>query len=545
MKHQVENRASLKPDAHIGVVGAGAMGAGIAQVASQAGHKVFLYDQNEEASFRAKESISLLLNKKVAKGTITREHYDTCIANIIPLHSLDELKSADLIIEAIVETLEIKQSLFRALELICKPECILASNTSSISITAIASCLKYPERFLGLHFFNPAPVMPLVEVISGLASDQLIAKQLYDTCLLWGKTPVKTKSTPGFIVNRVARPFYAEALRIYEEQGAGIQQIDRLMKTAGQFRMGPFELMDLIGHDVNYAVTLSVFNAYYQDPKFKPSLTQKSLVEAGFLGKKAARGFYTYDDSGQKLNTASNFSELGNEKLCVLNASDSYKTSSQVELLPVSNRGGHSQPNVKNQPAHPLKRLITRFNKIGLISESQLQNEIPFTYLKYGEAVVALTDGRTATERSALEAIDNLILIDMAFDFEQVTSLGMSVSAFSSNQAIQDAMTLFKLIEIDLIALEDIPGLIVMRTLAMLTNEAAQTCMQGIASAKDIDIAMCYGVNYPQGPLAWGQRVGVDYVFQVLSHLQAHYGEERYRASSLIKRLSLTGETFY
>ena len=555
MTTQGVNEHNALDSSHVvAVIGAGAMGAGIAQVAAQSGHKVLLFDQNEHALFKAKEGISTQLNRRVLKGKLSQEAYDACLENIIPTYSLNDLAVCDLVVEAIVEKLEVKQSVFVALESICKDTCLFTSNTSSISITAIASKLRKPERFFGLHFFNPAPVMALVEVISGLASDSRFAHLLYQTCIRWGKKPVYAKSTPGFIVNRVARPFYAEALRVLEEQAASIEDIDTLIRESGQFRMGPFELMDLIGHDVNYAVTQSVFNGYFQDPRFKPSLAQKALLEAGYLGRKSGRGFYQYDGHGMKLSSASIDAAIRKEtQLSVsketLNGVEKDKLSKRLEVVAFEqNSPGLSKHNeqIKGDQKSPIDALINRFIDANFYIDTQQKGKpITLVSFKFGNANIALTDGRSATVRSVEDQLDNLILFDLAFDYLSVHKLAMSVSDGCTLDAIKDAQTLFSLINIELIKLDDIAGLIVMRTVAMLTNEAADTCLQGVASAKDIDIAMCAGVNYPEGPLSWGQRVGIQYLHRVLINLQANYGEERYRPSAFLRRKQYSNEKLY
>lgn len=284
----------------IAVIGAGAMGAGIAQVAAQAGHPVRLYDNRKGAAVDGIDGVRRQLERRVAKGRMDREEVDEVVARITAVESLAELADSRLVIEAIVENLEIKRQVFAELESLCGPDTLLTSNTSSLSITSIAANLVRPERVAGMHFFNPAPVMKLVEVISGLATDTKAAEILYATAEKWGKVSVHASSTPGFIVNRVARPFYAEALRLLQEGAAEPATMDALLRQAGGFRMGPFELMDLIGHDVNYAVTRSVFDAYFGDTRFEPSLVQQALVEAGRLGRKSGRGFYDYRENAVK-----------------------------------------------------------------------------------------------------------------------------------------------------------------------------------------------------------------------------------------------------
>lgn len=282
--------------AKVGVLGAGTMGAGIAQVAAQAGHRVVLVDVNESALEKAKNSFQTIFTKLVEKGKMTNDQFIET-SNLISYSStFDAFSNCGIVIEAIVENINVKHTVFTQLESVVSEECILASNTSSLSIASIGSVLKKANRVIGIHFFNPAPLMPLVEIIPAVQTSEetlSFSKALIDS---WGKTTVVTKDTPGFIVNRVARPFYGEALRIYEEGIADFTTIDWAMTSIGGFKMGPFTLMDYIGNDVNYAVTESVFSAFYYDPRFKPSFTQKRHAEAGFLGRKSGRGYYDYSE---------------------------------------------------------------------------------------------------------------------------------------------------------------------------------------------------------------------------------------------------------
>jgi 3-hydroxybutyryl-CoA dehydrogenase len=280
----------------IGIVGSGAMGSGIAQVAAQAGHEVILSDQSDAVLLKSETQLKETLDKLVQKGKVDSAAAKSILSRIKRTTNNSDFADCGLVIEAIVENVDIKKSLFSSLDSIVTEECVLASNTSSLSITAIASASKNPARVMGIHFFNPAPLMPLVEIIPAMQSDLAHVKKMQDLITSWGKSVVLAKDTPGFIVNRVARPFYGEALRIYEEGMASFATIDTAMKELGGFRMGPFELMDLIGNDVNYAVTESVFRAMYYDQRYKPSITQLKMTEAGWLGRKSGRGYYSYSD---------------------------------------------------------------------------------------------------------------------------------------------------------------------------------------------------------------------------------------------------------
>lgn len=278
----------------IGIIGAGTMGSGIAQVAATAGEKVTIYDAKEHALEKSEEDLERILSRLVEKERLTLQEKERIQDNIRYVNTLKGIKNSDMVIEAIIEDLDIKQNVFSTVEKFVSEDCILASNTSSLSIASIASSLVRPEKCIGIHFFNPAPLMKLVEVIPAVQTSKEALDQSVETIKNWQKTVAVAKDTPGFIVNRVARPFYGEALRIYEEGIADFATIDWAMKELGGFRMGPFELMDFIGNDVNYAVTESVFEAFYFDPRYKPSFTQKRYMEAGYLGRKSGKGYYNY-----------------------------------------------------------------------------------------------------------------------------------------------------------------------------------------------------------------------------------------------------------
>lgn len=502
---------ALSTTARIAVIGAGAMGAGIAQVAAQAGHPVLLLDNRPGAAARAIDGIDRQLGKRVEKGKLSADARTATVARLRAVESIEELTDCALIIEAIVENLEVKRALFRQLESICNEQCILASNTSSLSITSIAAQLERPQRLLGLHFFNPAPVMALVEIVSGLASDPTLADCLYATAKAWGKKPVHTRSTPGFIVNRVARPFYAESLRLLQENVADCATLDALMRDAGGFAMGAFELTDLIGHDVNYAVTCSVFDAYYGDNRFQPSLIQKELVDAGRLGRKSGHGFYSYADGAERAQARTTTSEH-TVATCVIEGD-----------LGIANA---LVPRLREHSIDVIKR-----DGQGL--------------LRVGDAVLALSDGRMACQRAKEDGLRNLILLDLAFDYGTASRLAISCAAGIDPDALADGVALLQQAGFSVSLLSDSPALAVLRTVAMLANEAADALLQGVASAADIDLAMRAGVNYPAGPLAWADTIGLGHILRVLENLQASYGEERYRPSLLLRRRVAEGSRFH
>jgi len=313
----------------VGVIGAGSMGSGIAQVAAQAGHSVWLNDSSADALERAAKGHSAIFTKLAEKGKMTLDEAKACAKRISYTRALDDLKHCGLVIEAIIENLDIKQGLFQELEMICADDAVLASNTSTLPIVAIGGKLKDPGRVIGIHFFNPAPLMALVEVIPSMLTRDGLAEEMKELMRAWGKVPVIAKDTPGFIVNRVARPFYGESLRMLEEGIADAATIDWALKEMGGFRMGPFELMDLIGNDINFAVTSTAFSSFFYDPRYRPSVIQQRLVEGGLLGRKSGRGYYDYAAGAvqPEPNTSRALGEMiVNRVLCLLvnSAIDAY-----------------------------------------------------------------------------------------------------------------------------------------------------------------------------------------------------------------------------
>lgn len=496
----------LLPTAPVLVVGAGAMGRGIALVAASAGHPVTLYDLNPAQREAAQQAIAAELQQGVAKGRIDGE---TAQAIAQRLTYTDDYRgtaqAAALVIEAISEDLTAKQDLFRDLETVVAPTTILATNTSSLSITAIASSLTHPERVVGMHFFNPATRMKLVEVVSGLATAPEVVATVKATVEAWGKIAVVVRSSPGFIVNRVARPYYGEALRLLLEQTSDCATLDAILTEAGGFPMGPFALMDLIGHDVNAAVTRSVWSAYGYDPRFHPSLIQEELVAAGRLGRKSGQGFYDY--------------RPGASPPAAQTVAAQPLTDSTVALI-------------GTDPA--LDALAERWQRAG-VTVKRATVPTPARIETHGVQLV-FTDGRPATVRAADEQTPSLAVLDWVRHWEEATRIAVAFATTTPPAARQQAIAVLQAAGFAVSEIADRAGLVFARTQAMLANEAADAVFQGVASAADVDLAMRFGTNYPEGPLAWASRVGEERLVALLTHLFAHTGDPRYRISPYLQQ---------
>ena len=506
--------SALPPGVEIGVIGAGAMGAGIAQLAAQAGHRVHLFDTRMGAADAAQATIAATFRMLADKGKLAAEDAQAAAARVIPVHALGDFVSAKLVVEAIVEDLAVKRQLFRDLEGIVDVGTILATNTSSFSITALAAGMQHPGRVVGMHFFNPAPLMPLVEVVSGLATAAAVAAITHATAAAWGKLPVHVQSTPGFIVNRCARPYYGEALRLLTERAADAATIDAVMREAGGFRMGPFELMDLVGLDVNFAVTKSVWEACFHDPRFTPSVLQQELVAAGYLGRKSGQGFFSYAPGATR--PAAQTEPPQARPAAIRAAGDGAMCGALRDRLAASG-----------------------FNVV----QVPVDTAVADAYLDVDGTLLVPSDGRTATMVAAACARRDVVVFDLALDFRNCTRLAVGVADSCSAGGAAAAIGALQAAGIAVTRVDDVAGLVVMRTVAMLANEAADAVTQRIAAPADVDLAMRKGVNYPKGPLAWADAIGIKRVRAVLHHLAAHYGEDRYRASPLITRRCATGGT--
>jgi len=507
---------ALSKDSIVAVIGAGAMGAGIAQIAALHGHRVQLHDTRLGAGDAAKRGIAEAFDRQVTKGRLARGDADAALARIATVVALPDVCVAQLVVEAIVEDLAAKRELIERVENVVDPGCIIASNTSSLSITTLGAGTKHAERIVGMHFFNPAPLMPLVEVVTGLATSMAVAEAVYATAEAWGKSPVYASSTPGFIVNRCARPFYAEGLRLLAERAADAATIDAVVREAGGFRMGPFELIDLIGLDVNLAVTKSVWAAYFHDPRYAPSILQEERVAAGFLGRKAGRGFYDYAPGAAKPMPDTEAQQPAPARVTV-----------HGEL-------GHAAP------------LAERIAAGGVtVERARADSRFPAGAIHLpgsaGGAWLALTDGRTATMRVGQCGVRDLALFDLALDYRTAPRLALARADTCGEAACATAVGTLQAAGLAVSRLDDVAGLAVLRIVAMLANEAADAVVQGVASPEAIDIAMQKGVNYPRGPLAWADELGAEMVRDALSNLAAHYGEDRYRISPLLARRAATG----
>lgn len=466
-------------DIKIGVIGAGTMGQGIAQLALQAGHIVVLVDQSAEQLDKAKAGLGKLFTRFADKGKITNEQADSWLAALQLSTEMADLSETGLVIEAIVERLDVKQSVFSELERIVNAEAVLASNTSSLSVTAIASALQRPERFLGLHFFNPPGIMPLVEVVKAVQSDESVVTQAVDLMTRWGKTPVRCKDTPSFIVNRVARPYYVESFRLLEEQAIDKADLDASLRSGMQFRMGPCELTDFIGHDVNFAVSQSLWQALGYPPHLQPSYTQGDLVAANYLGRKSGRGFYRYDEAAE----------------------------------------------VQTDNSEPQTVAFSEVSKSGYNETTDREGYVGL--LANGIAVYR-TDGYRAFDWE-LELNQPVALIDVVDATESATPEVLAISySPSAKRLMGECVPELQGLTARWVVMPDRPGLVNLRVISLIINEAATAALQGIADESGIDAALKGGVNYPKGAFEFLDDIGLGVVCDCLQALGEYYGSGRY-----------------
>jgi 3-hydroxybutyryl-CoA dehydrogenase len=493
----------------VAVVGTGTMGRGIAQVALVAGHPVRLYDAAPGGAEEAAAAVKARLDRLVEKGRMEPGARDEALARLYPALTLAEFADAALVVEAVLERLDVKRPLFASLEEIVAEDCLLATNTSSLSVTAIAGTLRHPGRFVGLHFFNPAPLLPLVEVVSGFATDESAARCAAETVLSWGRTPVRCADTPGFVVNRVARPFYAEALRVHGERVADPATIDAVLREGGGFRMGPFALTDLIGQDVNEAVTRSVWESFFQDVKFTPSLAQRRLVESGRLGRKSGQGWFPYGEGA---------------------AVPAPVTAEVCEAPEVV--GIHADLG----PAAVLREMIEEAG-IRIVRDRTPAADTGFLVLPAGTRL-SLTDGRTATG----DLSGNYIHFDLSLDYRSCARVALAPGAGADPGDVRAATGLFQRLGKKVSVIGETPGMIVARTVAMLIDFAVEAAACGVAGAEDIDTAMKLGVNYPGGPGEWCDRLGAGWVWRFLLTMDGEYPGGRYAPSVALRHRAAAEE---
>jgi len=483
----------------IGIVGAGAMGAGIAQIALTAGFEVILYDANEKALGKAAEDVALRIARLVEKGQVQPEMIAQAAAKLVLANGLEDFKSADVVIEAIVEQLEPKQGLFQALEMVVREDAILASNTSSLSIAAIARACKHPGRVCGLHFFNPVPLMKLVEVIFGPATDPAVIEAMLDLSKKLGKTAVRVKDGPGFLVNLGGRAYVTEALHVQSEGVADVEMIDRIMRDAAGFRMGPFELMDLTGIDVNFTASKVIWGGYMNDPRIKTAPLHENLFNAGRLGRKTGQGFHAYPENAPARPAYTPPEDDGTTSLnAVLPDADArfgslIKSSGLVE--------------VKDDKASPI-----------LISP-------------LGE------DAANAAVRLDLDPA-RVVAIDFTGIERRFVTL---MSPLGGNGLVHEVAQWLNARGFATAVVKDSPGFVSLRILAMVANLGCEMAQIGIGAPQDIDLGMKLGQNYPFGPLELAEKLGPPVVLETLTAMQAMTGSDRYRPSLWLRRRAMLG----
>jgi 3-hydroxybutyryl-CoA dehydrogenase len=490
--------------APLGIIGAGLMGRGIAQIAAQGGIPVMLYDNRPGGGEEAREAIVGTLRKLSEKGKISAEDVAAAVDRLQVAASLADLAPCATVIEAVVENLDVKRELFVQVEDIVGPDCILATNTSSLSVTAIAAACKRPERVAGFHFFSPVPLMKIVEVISGPLTDPAVADKLTAMASQMGHTPVRASDTPGFIVNHAGRGYLTESLRILGESIAPYPEIDRILRQAAGFRMGPFELLDLTGLDVSQPVMESIYNQYYQEPRFRPSPIARQRLAAGLLGRKSLRGFYRYE-GGKK---------------------------QELPELPVPPRN--------DLPVWVSQEALAAFPAVAALLEQlgapRDKNERPGKQ----SLCLVLPLGQDATTMAVTAGLDpqRVVGLDPLFIDGRRTLMTTPVT----DPAVRDAAhALFCADGAPVSVIHDSPAFICQRVAATIVNIGCDIAQQGIASPQDIDKAVTLGLGYPKGPLALGDALGATTVLSILDRLYEFYRDPRYRPSPWLKRRALLG----
>jgi len=494
-----------RDDLSIGIIGAGAMGRGIAQVSATGGMTVKLFDANIQAAEEACEFVGKMIHRLAEKGKLEDHEAEAASARIEMVSALDALADCDLVVEAIVENLDIKKSVFKDLEAVVKDTCILASNTSSLSVTAIAAACEKPERVAGLHFFNPVPLMKLVEVIGGVMTEHWVLDALVSIGERMGRVPVVASDTPGFIVNHAGRGYGTEALQVVKENVADIADIDRIMTQAAGFRMGPFQLLDLTALDVSHPVMESLYHQYYQEPRFRPSPLTKTRMDAGLYGKKVGRGFYTYEDGQAQMPP-------------------DHPT---PDLRPASVWISPTDPEARDSLAAIAKAAGVKVEAGPTPSKSALCLIAPL--------------GQDVTSFCVEHGLDpaRTVAIDMLFGLTGRRTI--MTSPLTPKEVAEQAHGLMGADETPVSVIADSTGFVAQRIIANVINVAADMAQQKIASPADIDKAVKLGLGYPIGPLTWGDDLGAKKILTILTNMQTLSGDPRYRPSPWLRRRAQLG----
>lgn len=516
---------AVPPGSPVAVIGAGTMGAGIALVAAQAGHPVRLLDVREGAARAAVDEFVSKLARLAERGRLDAGQAREASDLLAPAGSVADLAGSTVVVEAVAEDLAVKRALFADVERAVASTTLLATNTSSLSVTAVAAGLAHPERVVGLHFFNPADRMRLVEVVRGDQTAADVVDAALELARDWGKTPVLCTSTPGFIVNRVARPYYGEAQRMVEEGVADPATVDAVLRDAGGFPLGPFALTDLVGQDVNLAVSRSVWEQTFNDPRYAPTVFQQRLVDAGRLGRKSGRGVFAYGPDGRATDA-----EPRTES----------RRPAPAQVLLRHDEDGDGFP-VMSAFLRRVEAGGVRIERVLLDEEDLLDDDVPGIELP-GGALLREASGEPPSQSWTHEA-SGAVLLDWAHDPESCTRVALSASADCPAESLEAAVGLCQAAGVAVSLVGESPGGVVARTVCMIVNEAVELVTRGEASAEDVDVAMILGTGYPSGPLQWGDRLdaaGVD-VEMLLRELHSVFPSGRYRPSPAFGRLARTG----
>jgi 3-hydroxybutyryl-CoA dehydrogenase len=519
------NEAPAAPPAVIGVAGAGTMGGGIAQLAAMAGARTLVHDPASEALDSGLERIRKHLERGAARGRWSEEEASAAAGRLEPAARLEDLAPCELVIEAAPEHLEVKRELFaRLADGIVSEACVLATNTSSLLVTAVANGVKGPERVVGMHFFNPPPLMALLEVVAGAESSPAAIGTARAAGEAMGKRVIEALDGPGFIVNRCNRPFGLEALRLLQEQVAPLEEIDRICRMAGGFRMGPFELMDLVGVDVGLEISRSFYEQSFGEPRWTPSQISVQTVAAGRTGRKSGRGYYEYPESGKhRAEDPSPPPVQGGEGLVVI-AGDAPLAHQLAELAVQAGWDVASSAEAGNREAPFLILDVT----LGAEPDAPLQGG-PQAICCAGGSLAALDPGGGAVGFHALPPFAESALVELTRGPDTADSAATAAERFFETLGKHRGWV------------EDAPGLVLGRIVCQVVNEAAFALGEGRGTAEDIDAGMIHGLSYPRGILAWADEIGLDHVLAVLDGLFLERGEERYRAAPLLRRLAWSG----